>query len=101
SAAMPRATDFGVRLQIVVKLGPAAPEKVGPAGKIGQRGAALQPVGGNPLAEGRVVALGMGKLDPVLHAREQAAKGLAAALPETFVAAMHPDSPGRQAAPGV
>ena len=46
SATVPGATDFGVGLQIVVELGPAAPEKVGSAGQIGQRGAAFEPVGG-------------------------------------------------------
>ena len=37
----------------------------------------------------------------MLHAREQVAKGRATALSEAFIAAVHPDSPGGQAAPGV
>src|SRR6187401_2030860 len=101
SAAMPGTTDFRIGLKVIEKLGSAAPEEVGPAGQIGQRGAAFEPVGGDPLAERRVVALFMGKPDPALDAREQVAKGRATALSEAFVAAVHPDSPGGQPAPGV
>ena len=98
---MPGPTDFRVGLKIVVELGPAAPEKVGSAGQVGQGGAAFEPVGGNTLAERRVVALLMGELDPALDARKQAAKGPGAAFSEAFVAAVHPYSPGGEPPPRV
>src|SRR5688572_21234777 len=101
SAAVPRATDFGVCLQVVVKLGSTAPKEVGPAGQIRQGRVALQPVGGHTLAVRRVVALVMRELHPALHPRKQAGQGPDTTLAEALIAAMHPDAPRREPAPGV